>query len=413
MSKYERKAQSQRKHGPLSISGASKAPVAPPVQRPGWKGPGYVKKQPSRQVSSPQTPASSIQTQYLPMELQQFVLDIFRDTFPGSRDFEALKPTLQEINDAVVARDFERAFGGEGNREAYVIRWAPSRALAYANAVAGLCKEFPDEAWVTRFAEQSKNGNLTAAAKVVAFGGGAADLMALTAAVRHLHPYAAGASEETSTTTMDTRPQETNDSGLLDLHLVDAFDWSAVISSLELGSKIPPVLSKYASAAARASNAALLSSAALRVTFTQAEIFDMSRERLREVLGTKSCLVTLMMTLDELYKTSIPKNTLFLRRLTAEAAKDSLLLAIDTPGASYQVPTNSNDSDGDARTYTMQWLMDRVLLEQPKNVEGQPGQASWKKLVNDGNRHHRLHEKLKYPASLENLKLQVHIYKRT
>lgn len=432
MRKYERQAQSQRKHGPLSVSGASKAPISPPVQRPGWKGPGYVKKRPSRHISTPSAPPLVIQEQFLPAELQQLILDIFQDTFPASKDFDTLKPLLHEINDALLHRDFDRAFGKEEYSEGYALRWSPSRSLAYANVMAWICDRGREEPWTQNWMHDvAKDGTQTVASrpvKALCFGGGAADVMAFAGLLRHLRPDAAGKPVQVQSLDPEQIAKTTDDSATLnstpsfapitlDLHLIDAADWSSVISKLQTGLTTPPTLSKYASSAARASNAAFLSSGVLQPNFTKANLFDLSTEDLRTMIGTDPLMITFLSTLNDLYISSIPKTTAFLRRLTSVVPKDSLLLVTDSPGACCEVITAKGQPDEDTQSYELNWLLDRALLPKPKqpktkDEEDEVPPALWEKVVNESGRHHKLEEKLHYPASLENLKFQVHLFRR-
>ena len=432
MSKYERKAQSQRKHGPLSISAASKAPVvAPSIGRPGWKGPGYVKKQPPRQAPATLNSTSTVQEQLLPVELQQLVLDIFRDTFPESKDFEQLKPTLQEVKDALFQRDFETAFGSEKYLQGYAVRWSPSRTLGYANLLA----------WI--WAEKAKNEELmkrlirhTVVAptvesrtehtlRVVCFGGGAAELMAFASLLRYLCSDVADKSSPADFKEVPREPlsslsisdfSSTHMSALVDLHLVDAADWSSVVSKLYSGLTTPPVLSKYASATARTSNAAFLPPQNIKSSFTRADVLEASTEYLRSMIGPSPTLITLLFTLNELYSTSISKTTAFLLKLTMMVPRDTLLLVVDSPGSYSETPLGNakeGQTEGEKKKYPMQWLMDHVLLEKHvKKVEGVEVTPKWEKLVDEESRWYRLDEGLKYPVSLENMRFQVHLFKR-
>ncbi len=144
MGQYDRKAQSQPKHGKTPDSGASKAPAAPPRRRPGWKGPSYIKKGLRQQPTPLQAnaaPAPFALECLLPVKLQQIMLDVFRRGFPVSNNFEALKPTLREIKDALLQGDFGRADRGDKQLEAYAVRWSPSHALGFSNLLAWICEK--------------------------------------------------------------------------------------------------------------------------------------------------------------------------------------------------------------------------------------------------------------------------------
>ncbi|KAL1305803.1 hypothetical protein AAFC00_003966 [Neodothiora populina] len=434
MGQYDRKAQSQRKHGPLTVSGASKAPVVPPTGRPGWKGPSYVKKRPSRNSSVPTPPATVTQAQLLPVELQQLALNIFYDTFPVAKDFESLKPTLQEVNDALACKDRDRAFGSEDYRDAYAVRWSPSRALTYANVLAWICNEkCREERWVECFSNNKDDwrdaeprSNETA--RVVCFGGGAAEIMAFAALSRYQRPDESGVPSQESqevanvdssgTVKTPTRLHATSrpSSPVLDLHLVDTPDWTRVISDLQSYLETPPVLSKYASATARANNAAFLSSGAIRPRFTQLNMLDLSTDALRAIVASEPTLFTFFFSLQELSSTSVPKATALLRKITAAAPRDSLLLILESPGAHVEISTGNSESTADvldeSRSCPINWLNDRILLQKPlSKTEGEETTALWQKVLDEESRQHKLDVKLRYPA-LENMKFQLQLYKR-
>lgn len=448
MAKFERKEKSQPKHKPTASSGASKAPRPPPVQQPGWKGPTYLHKKPARPKppSSSSSPANSgpkLQAQALPVELQQLVLDIFRETFPASLDFEGLKPTLQEINAALADKDFSVAFGTEEFREAYAIRWSPSRALCYANLLADiLSSKACDVPWVTDFLNGVRKGSPPH--RAVCIGGGVSEIMAFGALLRHLKPEAAGkpspgiaaaggdriSRTSTTTTTMGVESQDDMlpPPATLDLTLVDTAHWASAVAKLEQGLKTPPTLSKYASAAARANNASLIGPETMRVVCTQADVLASSSsaasgggggvEHLEVLIGPNAALITLFFTLNDLYNISIPKTTKFLVEMSMAAPRDTLLLVADSVGACSEaaVSKTAGEKEG-GKKYSMAWLIDHLLLDQGK-TRGEEGEEvgssgpAWEKLLGDECRMFRLEEGLKYPASLENMRFQVHLFRR-
>lgn len=438
MGKFDRKEKSQPKHKQPASSGASKAPRPPPVQQPGWKGPTYLHKKPARpKPSSPSSAAGGsdtgipkLQLQPLPAELQQLVLDIFRETFPASWDFEALKPTLQEVNAALVAREFGVAFGTEAFREAYAIRWGPSRALCFGNLLADVLSSV-DEARVSNFLGAVESGSDGPSSRVVCFGGGVSEIMAFGALLRHLKPQTAGKPSQGTAEPIDGQVlsqqmpvTETvgEDQGRaplpLHLTLVDTADWASVVHKLERGLKTPPALSKYASAAARANNASLIDAEAMRVECTRTDLPASSVTDMRALLGPDAVLVTLFFTLNDLYTASITKTTRFLVQVSIAAPKGSLVLVVDSIGAcsEAEVSKRSGVQEGDKK-YSMAWLMDHLLLNKgtTKNEDGvevEGDEAMWEKLLGDDGRVFRLDEGLKYPAGLENMRYQVHLYRR-
>ncbi|KAH8645727.1 hypothetical protein BX600DRAFT_163088 [Xylariales sp. PMI_506] len=421
MPKFERQAQSQRKHGPPSVSSASKAPRPPPSTRPGWTGPSLLKKaarnpQSSASSSAPKPVAPTLQDHLLPDELLQLTLDIFRDTFPASQDFAALKPLLHQINHALLQRDFDTAFGSQEFREGYAIRWSPSRTLAYSNLLASICEQRGDDLWVQQLIEDDVDGK---AAKVVSFGGGAAEVMAFASLSRHLRKDVAGrpsdgtlARGEDGLEDFPASSESSPATTAFNLHLIDTADWSMVASKLQAGLVTPPMLSKYASATARAMNAAFLTPQAANIDFTRADVLAFTLEELQSIIGTQASLLTFFFTLNDLYNTSIPKATSFLRKITSVVPSGSLLLVVDSPEISFGT---GSAKDGEEKTgYPMDWILDKTLLQVEKQKEGEDKpEPAWEKVLDDANRLYKLPEKgLNYPVSMENLRMQVHLYRR-
>lgn len=425
MGKYDRKEKSQPKHGKPPSSGASKAPARITPGVPGWKGPGYIHKK--KKAQKPSTDSSGAAEppklgHVLPIELEQLMINVFRTTFPASNDFEAIKPTLQEIKDALFRRDFDMAFGRDDFLEAYAIRWSPSRALGYAQLMAWICEERADDPCIQRLVGDGEEQNV---AKVVCFGGGAAEIMAFSGLLRHLRPEdAAGKpnppSEDVSTDLQALSISEADSSPtILDLHLIDTADWASVLSKLHAGLKTPPTLSKYASAAARATNASFLSPEAVKHTFTRKDVLSCSLEDLRAAIGPDPALLTLLFTLNELYTASMPRTTAFLLKLTEAAPSGSLLLVVDSPGSYSEAAVGSAKEGEEKKKYPMSWLMEYALTPKPKKKatgddesgEGEPAHA-WEKVISEESVWYRLEEDLEYPVSLENMRFQIHVFKR-
>lgn len=434
MKKFTRQAKSAKKHPVHSSDTPHHAPLPVPQnpsQRPGWKGPSFVRKAPkaaARPTPSSKNSESPIADQIIPIELQQVLLNVFRNAFPASADFEALKPTLQEVKNALFERDFARAFGKEEYLEAYSCRWSPSRCLCYAYVFADLVTEFQDDVVVKRIlgdeiiegeggegeSSAKTNGEEEKRARIVCFGGGAAEVVALAGALAFIHPTAKGkpaqSSGETSITEEleDLTVADSQIPPITDLLLVDTAAWGDVVSKLSTAVTSPPPLSKYASATAKATNASLLAVGVLNSTFHQLDVLEASVDDLRLLIGPEPSILTLLFTLNELYTHSISLTTTFLLHLTTIAAKDSLLLIVDSPG-SYAEATVGKD--GEKKKYPMHWLMDHTLLEK-HSKRGEEDTPAWEKLVGDESRWFRLDEKLRYPISLENMRFQVHLFRR-
>ncbi|KAH8901695.1 hypothetical protein GQ53DRAFT_8278 [Thozetella sp. PMI_491] len=422
MGQFDRKAQSQPKHGKPSSSGASKSPAAPGQGRPGWKGPSItpkVKRQHRALSEASKATTPVILEHLLPVELQQLMLDVFRDALPVCNDFEALKPTLRAIKDALLERDLGRAFENEELLEAYAVRWSPSRALGFSNLLAWICTTNKEYEWIQSLSHAEEGGP----AKVVCFGGGAAELVAFAGVLRSLIPSASGRPTATQTfqaaATLDNLNALSYSGGvtlnpsLLELHLVDAASWSSVVLKLLNTLNKPPALSKYASAAARASNKSFLAEEAMKVTFTKADIFKSSIQDLRTMVGPGPVLITLLFTLDDLYATSVPETTGFLLKLTAIAPKGALLLVADSSDSHTDLAAGQSKDSEERKKYPMQWLLDHTLVPTPreKDTVDETNEPAWEKVLGEESMSYKMEGCLTYPASLENIKFQVHLFR--
>ena len=189
----------------------------------------------------------------------------------------------------------------------------------------------------------------------------------------------------------------------VDLALVDIAAWQHVADGLAKTCATPPELSKYASAAAREANVPFLHKGCLETRFEQADILDWDEGTVRAKTEATD-VVTIMFTLNELYSTSVPKTQRFLSNLSGPMRPGSLLLVVDSPGSYSVVSINRGE-----RKYPMHWLLDHALLG-PKVEENMD--VTWEKLVEDESKWFRQAEDLKYPIELENMRYQIHLYRR-
>ncbi|KAF4502238.1 hypothetical protein FAGAP_1523 [Fusarium agapanthi] len=404
MKKFKRSAQSQPKHGKPPSSGASKAPVAPPVRRPGWTGPSYLHKPAKKTPTAVKDTASSTeQIQSLSVKHQQLILDTIRTAFPAVDEFSALKPVLREIREALEQKDYCKAFGTEEFLEAYTIRWSPSRALTVGNMLAWMCSEMSEAAWVEQFLH---NDGLKPS-KIVCFGRGGSDLLACVALLKHSH-----GSKLDQLPRLESSSPDHNDSAMVDLNLIDRHDWSGIVTKLRYTLTHPPPLSKYATAKAHASNISAIPSYVINLAVNNLDLFESDSTTLRAMIGLNPALITVLFTLHEFYSISISKTTAFLLRLTETAPKGSLLLVVDSPGADVVLPGSSDK--GQEKKYPLEWLLYQALLP-PKsaNSEAEEEQPAWAKLVEGGHeKEYKLPAGLRFPGSLENTRFQVHLLER-
>jgi 25S rRNA (uracil2843-N3)-methyltransferase len=311
----------------------------------------------------------------IPLKLQQRCLDIFRDAFhPGPDDHNV----LQKIKGHLYNREFVAAFGKEDYLRVYASRWSPSRALAYIHVFQDIepyLRKEPDDVTLT-----------------VCIGGGAGGELVALSALSSLEYNGSSRSPLRTTVT-----------------LLDIADWSNVIDSLQRTITTPPELSKYASQARKDANKALLTDDALTVSFKKLDILD-SQDQTKEQLSADfkgATLVTFMFTLNELYSTSMIKTQQLLQHLTNDMTPGSCLLVVDSPGSYSTVSIN-----GAEKKYPMQWLLDYTLLGQSAKTEKDQRLSQWEKLTSEDSQWFRLDESLQYPIDLEDMRYQIHLYRR-
>ena len=333
----------------------------------------------------------------IPVELQQLLLDIFKDTFPDRVKFSKLSSLLQEVKAALYERDFKLAFSKDEYLEAYTVRWSPSRALCYASVLADLRghidtipRQVIDKQPETQ--RQPQEHSL----RVVAFGGGAAEVVAFGGFLRHMSD---ARSLKVSNEALDGSQ---NVDGGMDLCLVDSAAWGDVVHKLEAGLKTPPPLSKYARQITKDANEPLIASS-LQTTFHLRNVLEMGREQLSNIFGPTPLLVTLLFTLNELYTTSIGKTTSFLLDLTSVIETGSLLLVVDSPGSYSETMVGAQE-----KKYPMRWLMEHTLLDDGKGK----GVSRWEIVISEDSQWYRLPDNLRYPIQLENMRYQMHLYRR-
>jgi 25S rRNA (uracil2843-N3)-methyltransferase len=366
-------------------------------------------------------------------------LNIFKTTFPSILTSDMLQPLLQNVKSALYERDFTRAFGTKENLEAYSIRWSPSRALSYLSILVGVQNRLADIFPLCRMDRSREDaGSLADVSSpfkstmpVTCFGGGAAEVVAFGGFLRYLQnarqdpPYERLPIEEdlmnlsVSDKMSDLGSAVVASPGVeamdlpipkkvseLDLVLIDAAQWQDVVHKLQDSLTTPPPLSKYASASVREANSPLIAPQDISTTFLTEDILGMDQSRMIDLIGKRPMLLTLLFTLNELYTFSVGKTTTFLLNLTAAAKLGSLLLVVDSPGSYSETIVGA-----EAKKYPMQWLLDHTLLEVQKS-RGQESSPNWAKVVSEDSTWFRVAEDLRYPIPLENMRYQMHLYRR-
>lgn len=343
-------------------------------------------KNPKGQSSNPRNPpsrhdATSIagrdSPSALPLKLQQRCLDIFRDTLKPSADDTGL---LQEVKGHLYNRDFSAAFGKDEYLRVYASRWSPSRTLAYLEIFKDVLSSHALD--IERYDDASS--------PVMCLGGGAGgEVVAM-----------AGWLSSTRTEASLAR---------FDVTLLDIADWTSVVDGLSEGIFKPPQLSKFASQAKRDSNEAFVPEEDMSIRFQQMDVLSID-EALVESFSdqlAKAKLITFMFTLNELYSTSMSQTQTLLSRIATKTNPGTLLLVVDSPGSYSTISLG-----GTEKKYPMEWLLDYTMLGSPKEAKSQLTNVKWEKLINDSSRWFRLPTGLNYPIDLENMRYQIHLYRR-
>lgn len=344
-------------------------------------------------------------------------------------------------------REFEKAFADEGCLEAYAVRWSAVRAVAYVGVFGqgGL-------GGVLRGVGGKKKGG----GKVVCFGGGAgAEVVALGGLVGWRGVEGGGGGDGGGEGEGDRDGDEGGGEGEVvkgwDIVVLDIAPWASVLSKLETAITTSPISSSPATpnsnsnSTTTTANGPLIHSANFNLTFQQRDILDMSNQQLKD-LCQDAKIVTLMFTLNELYSISIAKTTKMLLDLTGCLEQGCLLVVVDSPGSYSTLALNNNGKGGSSeisprheeglgpgggtekerekekgvKKYPMKWLLDYTLLEVAKDGGGDEGGSEgeaeggkrWEKLHSEDSRWCRLREELRYPIALEDMRMQVHVYRR-
>jgi 25S rRNA (uracil2843-N3)-methyltransferase len=281
--------------------------------------------------------------------------------------------------------------------------------------------------------EEGSRGNTST--RAICLGGGAgAEIVALAAAWRDLEDGGHGEGGEGGIAALEegvgcVSLNEKKDAGKsvaaesaprLSVAAVDIADWSIVVDRLSNTIASPNVptqkTSKY--------QPPLLGSHGgtdLSVTFSRKDVLGLAESDLRDlILGTTtttpspsplpSLLITLMFTLNELFTTNMAKTTGLLLQMTEILPAGAVLLVVDSPG-SYSTLKLGKAKDGAAqeRQYPMKFLLDHTLLSVAK--------GKWERVLTQDSRWWRRDvARLRYEvgegAGLEDMRYQVHVYRR-
>lgn len=383
------------------------------------------------------------------IKLQQFLLDTIKSTFKARLNGD-LNELIKEIKQTLYHRDFCNAFGKQDYLEVYVIRWTATRALAYLDIFQRLpqlrsiiltqsppgltshrlgtvrerckgaeCSAPPDPA-VLQIAKTNasrlenlhsrESENFHTAAQVVCLGGGAgAEILALVGYLTLVN-----CSLCADIQTGIRKPVK------LKVTAIDIADWSSVIDRLQLATTADPILCKPSSPVTEAINMPWLDPSLYDVSFIKQDVLQMEKSAEMQTVLRRARLVTIMFTLNELYSVSMSATTKLLLSMTSILEPGSLLLVLDSPGSystvsigskNFSFNKNGPPSSEQGKKYPMQWLLDHTLLDAAR-IEGIENANQWEKLYSSDSIWFRHPPSLSYPIILEDMRYQVHLYRR-
>ncbi|KAI5811397.1 hypothetical protein DFH27DRAFT_620622, partial [Peziza echinospora] len=292
----------------------------------------------------------------------QHILNIFRRTFTQTFN-SALPDTLQAVKQHLYNREYAAAFGTEENLRAYVVRWSPSRALAYRTIFLETCDE------LRGIFDVEKMG--AGRTEVVSIGGGAGAEVVAAAAAQKVEP----------------------NHSQLHLTSIDIASWTEIITSLATALTVPLTGPNP--------QPAFVNPSTYSSTFHQGDIL---LESTKSLINKSTKLITMLFTTNELFTQSTTAATLLLSNLGDQVSSGTLLLVVESAGSYSTVKLGE-------REYPMPWLLDLVLLGQPDSDEFN---SVWKKVYAEDAKWFRLPKDvaLKYPIELENMRYLIRVYRR-
>lgn len=414
-------------------------------------------KQPERKANVPSNedtePSPIDLSTSIPLSLQQLLLDVFKtgllppstqpttststpattsadrddaehpDPNPASLDTKSL---IQTIKSHLYQRDFDSAFTDAGADLlcVYALRWSAARALGYAGIFKAVLGWMNEERNTAVEGEGPGRGVLSPDMRTVCIGGGAgAEIVAFAAAWRDLEGDGGRANRGETGNSEATAMR----SPRLHVAAVDIADWSDVVERLSrtmVATDVPaPKTSKHQPplVEAQCTNGGIRD-VSVSVSFRRSDVLSISESELKDILldnemtspssskTRPSLLVTLMFTLNELFSTSMTKTTSLLLRMTDTLPPGAALLVVDSPG-SYSTLKLGKGKDGTTqeRKYPMKFLLDHTLLS--------VAEGKWERILTQDSRWWRRDAaRLRYEvgegAGLEDMRFQVHLYRR-
>lgn len=281
------------------------------------------------------------------------VIGLFLDCFEYILASEELPQMVQLVKGELFNRNYLQAFDSEDKRLAYVARWVPARALAYASLFASLQDVL----------EMFKDPN--EARSVLCVGGGAASEVVGLASLFSGIKLMDGSSKAT-----------------LHVDVVDIADWTNVLGKIS-----GHVRQNW-----------LYDGTTFSSSFLCGDVLTLSAEELH--LADQD-LITLLFTTNELFCEKKTETIRFLQLLCRSCRKGSYLLIAESAGSYSHITVG-------LKLFPVQFLIDTILVGKPSENNGpweivQLSESCWYR-VDDRD--------IDYPVKLENMRFFYRLYKK-
>lgn len=281
------------------------------------------------------------------------VVDLFLENFKYILAADDLQEMIQKVKGDLYNRDYLSAFDSDDKRFAYVARWSPARALAYASLFSSL------EPLRQLLADPNKETS------ALCIGGGAAsELVALGSMFACLK-------------------QPNGDTpSKLHLNVIDIADWSTIVGSL----------SSYIS------QKWFYNPAKFTSEFVLGDVLSQNAESLRLALLD---FITLLFTTNELFCEKKTETIKLLQMLSSHCRKGALLLIAESAGSYSHITVGS-------KRFPVQFLIDTILAGKPGASDG-----AWEIVDQNESCWYRINTKeVEYPIKLENMRFFYRLYRK-
>jgi 25S rRNA (uracil2843-N3)-methyltransferase len=329
----------------------------------------------------------------------------------------------------------ERVAGDREAREVFLVRWGVERALVLASLLLGWAEDEEVRRESLLLKSLWEEASLPA---VVCLGTGTPELGALAMLLRAMRQNCTEKKGETASSSQ-LSPDDSSSTGKTDnlspatttatqvLIHAPSPDWATETNALHLGLNSAPVLSPYASAAARAAASPFLPSKTLEVHHRPQTT---STEGLGFGIITKTApgIIIFSYSLIKMRNASLANTIKRLFAVTRDAAKDSMLLVVDEVETAEELVKAEEGEEGKEKKYPLRFVLDLALLgrgvagtgsseDSEGRTEGDEeaggvSAAKWEKMSSHEERVFKPERYSEYPTSLGKVAVQVHLFKR-